>query len=69
MVPEIRNINISIYANSDEEAERGRQALIKFINIMRQHGAAVSGDKLSQAVELLNRNPFITSQIINFFKK
>ena len=69
MVKEIRNISLNIYANSDEEAERGRKAIVQFINIMGQHGAMVSGYKLYEAVKLLNTNPFITSQIISFFKK
>ena len=65
---EIRNISFNIYASSDEEAERGRKAIIQFINIMGQHGAMVSGYKIAEAVGLLNKNPFITSQIIKFFK-
>ena len=65
----VRPITFNIYASSEEEAECGRKAIIKFINIMGQHGAMVSGDKLSKAVDMLNTSPFITSQIINFFKK
>lgn len=69
MVKEIRNISFNIYASTDEEAEKGRSAIIQFINILGQHGAMVSGNRLYDAVRLLNTNPFITSQIINFFKK
>ena len=65
---EIRNISFNIYANSDEEAENGRKAIIQFINIMGQHGAKVSGSKIADAVGKLNSNPFIFSQIIKFFK-
>lgn len=65
---DIRKIAFNIYADSDEEAERGRKAIIQFINIMGQHGSRVSGYKIAEAVSLLNRNPFITSQIIKFFK-
>lgn len=68
MVKEIRPITFNIYASSDEEAERGRKAIIQFINIMGQQGAMVSGDKISEAVARLNSSPFIASQIINFFK-
>lgn len=66
---EIRNISFNIYANSDEEAERGRNAIIHFINVMGQHGAKVSGSKLAEAVTKLHDNSFITSQIIKFFKQ
>lgn len=65
---EIRKIAFNIYADSDEEAERGRKAIVQFINIMGQHGAMVSGDKLQEAVSRLGDNSFITSQIIKFFK-
>ena len=66
---EIRNIAFNIYAATDDEAERGRRAIVKFINIMGQHGARVSGDKLHEALGRLNSSSFITSQIIKFFKQ
>ena len=69
MEQEIRPITFNIYASNDQEAERGRQAFIQFINIMGNHGAKVTGDKLYEAFKKLNTSPFITSQIINFFKK
>jgi len=69
MEQEIRQITFNIYASNDMEAERGRQACIQFINIMGMNGARVTGDKLYEAFKKLNSSPFITSQIINFFKK
>ena len=69
MEQEIRNISFNIYASSDEEAERGRKAIIWFINTMGQHGGKVSGDKIAEAVDKLNSNSFIASQIIKFFKQ
>ena len=65
---ETRNISFNIYASSDEEAERGRRAIVQFINIIGQHGAKVSGEKISKAVSKFSSSPFIASQIINFFK-
>lgn len=65
----IKQISFNIYANSEEEAENGRKAIINFINILGQHGAMVSGNKLTEAVKMLNASPFITSQIIRFFKR
>ena len=62
------NINLQIYAKSEEEADKGRKAIIQFIEIMRKRGAAVSGDKLAEAVNKLGGSPFILSQIIQFFK-
>lgn len=64
----IRQISFNIYADSDEEAERGRQALIAFINMVGQHGAKVSGNKLYEAIAKVKTMPFIFTQVINFFK-
>ena len=65
----IRSISFNIYASSDEEADRGRKAIVQFINIMGQNGAMVSGNKIADAVSRLNSSPFIASQIIKFFKR
>lgn len=65
----IQSIQFNIYADSPDEAEKGRRAIIQFINIMGQHGAKVSGNKIAAAVNQMQTNPFITSQIIKFFKQ
>ena len=69
MEQDIRQISFNIYASSDDEAERGRKAIVQFINIMGQHGAKVSGDKIADAVGKLNTSPFVFSQILKFFKQ
>ena len=66
---EIRKISFNIYANSDEEAERGCKAIKQFIDIIGQHGAMVSGDKIADAVRKLPENTFVLSQIIKHFKQ
>ena len=66
---EIRNISFNIYADSDEEAEKGRQAIITFINVIGQYGARVSGNKLAEAVAMMQSTPFVATEIINFFKR
>ena len=66
---QIRPITFNIYASSDEEAEKGRRAIVQFINIVGQQGAKVSGNKLAEAVSRLNSSPFIASQIFKFFKQ
>lgn len=65
----IQQITLNIYARDEEEAMRGRKAFIQFINVMGQHGAKVSGDKLAEAVSKLGSSPFIFSQIVKFFKQ
>lgn len=69
METDIRKIAFNIYAETDEEAEKGRKAIIQFINIMGQHGAKVTGNKIAEAVNRLNDNQFILNQIIKFFTK
>ena len=69
MAKGIKQISFNIYAGSDEEAEKGRKAIIQFINIMGQHGAMVSGEKIADAVSKFSTSPFIASQIIKFFKQ
>lgn len=64
----IRKISFNIYADSDEEAEKGRQAIVTFINIVGQHGARVTGNKLGEAIAKMQSFPFIATQVINFFK-
>ena len=66
---EIRKISVNIYAKDDEEAERGRKAITQFIRMIGQHGAKVSGNKIADAVAMLNSSPFIASQIIRFFQE
>lgn len=69
MAQNIQLISFNIYAKDKEEAERGRRAIIQFINIVGQHGAMVSGDKLHEAVSKLPSSPFVFNQIINFFRR
>lgn len=61
-------ITIKIYAEDEREAEQARQALGGFVDQMGQLGIMVTGSKIAQAVPRLDKNPFIKSQIINYFK-
>lgn len=65
----VESITFNIFADTPEEAQLGRKAIVHFINLMGKYGAKVSGKKLDEAVSKLNDNQFILNQIINFFKK
>lgn len=65
----VYNIGFQIYARSEEEAERGRKAIIQFIDIMKKNGAPVTGDKIVGAVGKLSSSPFVFNEILKFFKK
>lgn len=62
------NINLQIYAKSEEEAERGRKAIIHFINVMRDRQVAVTGEKIVDAIGKLSSSPFVFNEIVKFFK-
>ena len=62
-------IQFCIYAKDQTEADKGRKAIIDFINIMRDHEAPVTGNKLMEAVGRMSNSPFIVNQIIKFFRQ
>lgn len=61
-------ITLNIYAETAEEADQARKALISFIAQHAQQGRAVTGRKIAEAVSRWDKNPFVKNQIINFFK-
>ncbi len=61
-------ITFNIYAESEQEAEDARMAIIAFIDEHAKHGRAVTGRKVAQAVANWDRNALVKSQIINYFK-
>lgn len=61
-------ITINIYAESEQEAEGAREALVEFIRGHAREGRAVTGEKIARAVSAWEKNPFVRSQVINYFK-
>ena len=59
-------IRFNIYAESPEEAEQARQALVGFISDHARHGRAVRGTKIVEAVSRWDKNAFVKNQIIRF---
>lgn len=60
-------IKFNIYADSEQEAEAARQAIVGFIGTMARQGRAVRGSKIADAVARWDNNPFIRSKILEFF--
>lgn len=60
-------IKFNIYADSEEEARKAETAIKGFISEHAKHGRAVTGEKISKAVGSWQANPFVKSQIINYF--
>lgn len=60
-------ITFKIFAESQQEAEEARMALIAFIGQHAREGRAVTGRKIAQAVARWDSNPIVRSQIIKYF--
>jgi hypothetical protein len=60
-------IKFNIYADSPEEVEAARLAIVSFINQHAQHGRAVTARKITEAVSRWDKNPFVRNRIIDFF--
>lgn len=65
----VYDITVPIYAESKEEALNAQKALYAFIDNYRQRGIAVSGNKISQAMTMLESSSFAKFQIENFLTR
>lgn len=61
-------ITFNLYAFDEEEVERCRKALVEFIGLHAVECRAVTAEKVERAVKNWDKNPFVKSQIINYFK-
>ena len=59
-------IKFQIYANSQEEVDNARNALVGFINQNARCGRAVTANKIADAVSKWDENPIIMSRIIKY---
>ena len=61
-------IHFNIYAESEQEAEECRSAIIAFIGLHASQCRAVTAKKVAQAVNNWDKNPIVKNRIINYFK-
>lgn len=61
-------ITFNIYAESEQEAEEARMAIVAFIGQHARQGRAVTGRKIAQAIVNWDKNLIVKNQIINYFK-
>ena len=61
-------ITFNIYAESEQEAEEARMAIVAFIGQHARQGRAVTGRKIAQAIANWDNNLIVKNQIINYFK-
>lgn len=65
----VYNITIPIYAENEQEAIEAQNALFNFVNGYRERNVAVTGRKVASALQNLEGNAFIKSQIDKFLTK
>lgn len=64
----VYRITIPIYAANEQEAANAQEALFAFVNNYRERNIAVTGNKVVSALNKLESNAFVKSQIDNFLK-
>ena len=64
----VYRITIQIYAENEQEAANAQEALFVFVNNYRAKNIAVTGNKVVSALNKLESNAFVKSQIDNFLK-
>ena len=62
-------LKFNVYAESPEEVEAARLAIVSFINQHAQHGRAVTARKITEAVSRWDQNTFVKNRIIEFFSR
>lgn len=65
----VYNITIPIYAENEQEAKIAQKALFDFVNGYRARNIAVTGNKVASALQNLEGNAFIKSQVDKFLIK
>jgi hypothetical protein len=65
---QVFNVNIPIYAESENEVAELRQTIVWFINLHRANGRAVSARKVSAAIKSWDSNFLVKKKIIDHFK-
>jgi hypothetical protein len=62
-------ITFNIYAESQQEVEEARMAIIAFIGLHAAQCRAVTAKKVAQALSNWDKNPIVKNRIIDFFKQ
>ena len=63
------NIQFQIYAESEQEVDDARKAIVSFIGELASSGRAVTGNKLANAIPRWKDNVFVRNRILEFFKQ
>lgn len=61
-------LSFNIYAESEQEVEECRRAIIAFIGLHASQCRAVTAKKVAQALSSWDKNPIVKNRICEFFK-
>jgi hypothetical protein len=61
-------VNIPIYAETENEVQELRQTIVWFINLHRNNNRAVTARKVSEAIKAWDSNFLVKKRIIEHFK-
>lgn len=61
-------LQFNIYAESPQEVEECRMAIVAFIGMHASQCRAVTAKKVAQALSNWDKNPLVRNHIINYFK-
>ena len=61
-------IRFNIYAESEQEVEMARRAIVEFISDNAQQGRAVTAKKIADIIPQWKGNSLIYQRIVNYFK-
>ena len=62
-------ISFNIYAESEQEVEECRRAIVSFIGLHASQCRAVTARKLAHAISIWDKNLLVKNQIINYLKQ
>jgi hypothetical protein len=62
-------LHFNIYAQSEQEVEDCRKAIVAFIGLHASQCRAVTAKKVAKALSDWDKNPIVKSQIIKFLKQ
>ena len=61
-------LSFNIYAESEEEVQEAKRAIVEFIGYHASQCRAVTAGKVAQAIRNWQNNPIVRNRIINYFK-
>ena len=61
-------MKFNIYANSPQEVESARKAIVAFIEDNAAAGRAVTAGKIASIIPLWKSNSLVYHRVVNFFK-